>query len=172
MWGSRSGYAVSEPDRLVARDLVDPLVVGEPQGVALRVLVGPSDTPYRRQVLKDETKSGVSPCVAVGNKTTPWPQRTAPWLPPGTGWWCHRFAADGKDWSSCDRFEIDCQRGSEAMASLEQKKLRGVRVLSTCQRIDQAWAFVAQGDGPYYVIRATETECAAEGGKDNCKPVP
>jgi hypothetical protein len=131
----------------------------------------------RRNALKDDTKVSVSPCVAVGDKTTDMPRRPAPWMPPGSGWWCHRFAADGRDWSACERFEIDCQRIAQTMASLEQKKHRGVRVLAPCRALDRAWAYVKPGDeakgyDPTYVIRETEAECVAEGGKDNCRAVP
>jgi hypothetical protein len=84
---------------------------------------------------------------------------------------------DGSDWSACERFEIDCQRGVEVAESLEAKQLRGVRLLAPCVALDRAWAFVKQGDkargnDPYYVIRATEAECVAEGGRGNCKAVP
>lgn len=112
--------------------------------------------------------------VAVGAKTAPVPTRPALWLPPGTGWWCLRFAAEGQDYSACERFEIDCETFSDTITSLEKRQYKGTRLLAACQSQPQAWTYVYQIDGvDYYSFpaRATEAECVAE-GVGACKPLP
>ena len=128
----------------------------------------------RRSELKRKDRSSVSPCVAVSAKSAPVPMRAALWLPPGTGWWCLRFASEGNEYSSCDRFEIDCKRLSDSISSLEKREYKGTRLLAACQSQARAWAYIHQIEGTdYYGLpaRATEAECVAE-GVGACKLLP
>jgi hypothetical protein len=128
----------------------------------------------RRSALKRKDRSSVSPCVAVGAKSTPWPKKPALWLPPGTGWWCLHFATEGQEYSSCDRFEVDCRSLSDTISSLEEKKYKGTRLLAPCRSQPKAWAYIEQVEGTdYYSFpkRATEADCVAE-AMGTCKALP
>ncbi len=124
----------------------------------------------RAAVMKGEDETSVSSCTSVGDKREPPGHRAK--LPPGKGWWCHRYRVvqAGMETSSCSRKRADCDENAKMMTSGRYASAIGrITPVSTCEAVTTAWASEVRGKDPMFMVFANEADCQASLVGDPCQ---